>query len=86
MHKPFAYHAGAPRSFTDEDNTVPQMAQQTTNKGCTNVCIKGGASQWTFMKYKASCQDDSFASKSPTPMVAHGKLISSQRSLKLIHV
>ena len=35
---------------------------------------------------KASCQDNWFASQSPAPMVAHGKLTSSLRSLKLINV
>ena len=86
VRKPFAYHTGALCSFPGGDNAAPQMAKQTANKGCTNVCIKSGASKWTFMNHKASCRDDWFASQSPTPVVAHGKLTSSQRSLKLIHV
>ena len=56
------------------DNGAPQMAEQTANKGCTTVCINSGASKWTFMNHKGLCQDDFFASQSPTPMVAHGKL------------
>ena len=86
VYKLLAYHAGAPHSFPGGDNTARQTAKQTANKCCTNVCIKSGASKWTFMSHKASCQEDWFASQSPTQMVAHGKLTSSQRSLKLIHV
>ena len=86
MHKPFAYHAGAPRSFPGGDNAAPQTAAQTDDKGCTDVCITSGGYKWTIMNHKASCQDDWFASQSPTPMVAHGKLTSSQRSLKVIDV
>ena len=51
-----------------------------------HVFIKSDASKWTFMNHKASCQGDWFTSQSPTPMVAHGELTRSQRSLKLIHV
>ena len=40
VHKPFAYHAGARRSFPGGDNATPQMAKQTTNKGCTIVHLK----------------------------------------------
>ena len=86
VHKPFAYHAKGLRSFPGEDNATPQTAEQTANKGCTNVCIKSVTSKWTFVNHKASCQDDWFTSQSPTPMVAHGKLTSSNKSLKLIHV
>ena len=37
VHKPFTYHAGAPRSFPGGDNTTPQKAKQTPNKGCAIV-------------------------------------------------
>ena len=50
------------------------MAEQTTNIGCIDVCIKSGTFKWTFMTHKASCQDDWLASQSLTPMVAHDKL------------
>ena len=87
-YKLFAFHAGALGSFPDGDNAEPQIAEQTINKGCTDMCIKSarGASKWTFMNHKSSCQDDWFTAQSYTPMVANGKLASSQSSLKLIHV
>ena len=31
VHKPFVYHARAPRSFPDGDNAAPQTAEQTAN-------------------------------------------------------
>ena len=31
MHKPFAYHAGARRSFPGGDNATPQTAKQIAN-------------------------------------------------------
>ena len=37
VHKPFAYHAGAPRSFLGGDNAMPQTVKQAANKGCTTV-------------------------------------------------
>ena len=37
VHKPLAYCAGAQRSFPCGDNAASQMAEQTANKGCTNV-------------------------------------------------
>ena len=40
VHKPFAYHAGARRSFPGGDNATPQTAKQTANKGCTIVHLK----------------------------------------------
>ena len=40
MHKPFAYHAGARRSFPGGDNAKPQTAKQLADKGCTIVHIK----------------------------------------------
>ena len=40
VHKPFAYHAGARRSFPGGDNAKPQTAKQTADKGCTIVHIK----------------------------------------------
>ena len=52
VHKPFAYHARAPRSFPGGDNAAPQTAVQTADKGCTDVCIKSGASKWKFMNHK----------------------------------
>ena len=43
MHTQFAYHTGAPCSFPGGDNAMPQTAEQTASKGCTDVCIKSGA-------------------------------------------
>ena len=40
VHKPFAYHAGARRSFPGGDNATPQTAKQTANRGCTIVHLK----------------------------------------------
>ena len=37
MHKLFAYHAGARRSFPGGDKAAPQMAKQTAHKGCIIV-------------------------------------------------
>ena len=37
--------------FPGGDNVAPQTAEQTANKGCTDVCIKSGASKWTFMNH-----------------------------------
>ena len=48
VHKQLAYHAGAWRSFMCGDIAASQTAEQTANKGCTNVCIKSGTSKWTF--------------------------------------
>ena len=51
VHKPFAYHAGTVRLFPGGDNAAPQTAEQTANKGCTDVCIKSGTAKWTFMNH-----------------------------------
>ena len=40
VHKPFAYHAGARRSFPGGDNATPQTAKQRADKGCTIVYLK----------------------------------------------
>ena len=77
MHKPLAYHAGAQHWFLCGDNAASQMAEQTANKGYTNVCLKSGITKWTFHEPQKPWQDDRFASRSPTQMVAHGKLTSS---------
>ena len=79
VHKPLAYHAGAQHSFPCGDNAVAQMAEQTSNKGCTNVCIKSGTSKWTFHEPQKLWQDNRFASQSPTQMAAHGELTSSHQ-------
>ena len=55
------------------------MAEEMTHKGCTNGCIKSGASKCTFHEPQKLCQDDWFTSQSPTQMVAHSKLTSSHQ-------
>ena len=40
VHKPFACHSGARRSFPGGDNATPQTAKQTADKGCTIVHLK----------------------------------------------
>ena len=85
VHKPFTYHAGALHSFSGGDNPMTQWLNKQPIKAAQQ-CIKSGACKWTYMNHKASCQDDCFASQSSTPMVAHGRLSSSLRSLKLIDV
>ena len=78
VHKPFAYHAGAPRSFPDGDNAdYKQLYKQPIKAALmfASTVVPSGHS-WTT---KASCQDDWFTSQSPTPMVAHCKLTSSPK-------
>ena len=80
MHdKPLAYHARARRSFPCGDNAASQTAEQTANKGCTDVCIKSGTSKWTFHEPQKPSQDDQFTSQSPLQMAAHGELTRSHQ-------
>ena len=84
--KPFAYHAGARRSFPGGDNATPQKAKQTTNRGRTIVHLKWRLQVDIPEAQKPHAKTIGSPHNLPHPMVAHGKLTSSLRSLKLINV
>ena len=86
VHKPFVYHAGAQRSFPGGDNAMPQTAKQTANKGCTIVHLKWRLQVDIPEAQKLRAKTTGSPHYLPHHMVAHGKLTSSLRSLKLINV
>ena len=86
VHKPFASHAGAQRSFPGGDNATPQTAKQTANKSCTTVHLKWRLQVDISEAHKPRAKTIGSPHNLPHQMVAHGKLNSSLRSLKLINM